>query len=89
MSASLIAKGKDQGFLLSDEIMAAFPQPEADVSGLDEFYSSLLELGIEVVALLVPGRPLRGPTGPATSPEQSHWSQPSAGVSTACPPVDP
>ncbi len=49
MSASLIAKGKDQGFLLSAEIMAAFPQPEADVNGLDEFYSSLLELGIEVV----------------------------------------
>src|SRR6476661_8184102 len=49
MSASLIAKGKDQGFLLSDEIIAAFPNVEADVPGLDEFYSSLLEYGIEVV----------------------------------------
>lgn len=48
MSAILIAKGKDQGFLLSDEIMAAFPNVEADVAGLDEFYSSLLENGIEV-----------------------------------------
>jgi hypothetical protein len=49
MSAILIAKGRDQGFLLSDEIIAAFPNVEADVSGLDEFYSSLLEFGIEVV----------------------------------------
>ena len=49
MSAFLIAKGKDQGFLLSDEIVAAFPNVEADVAGLDEFYSSLLEYGIEVV----------------------------------------
>ncbi|HET8629804.1 MAG TPA: RNA polymerase sigma factor region1.1 domain-containing protein, partial [Thermomicrobiales bacterium] len=49
MSASLIAKGKDQGFLLSEEIMAAFPNVESDVAVLDEFYSSLLEHGIEVV----------------------------------------
>jgi RNA polymerase primary sigma factor len=49
MSASLIAKGKTQGFLLSDEIIAAFPNVEVDVAGLDEFYSSLLEYGIEVV----------------------------------------
>ena len=49
MSAILIAKGKDQGFLLSDEIIAAFPNVEADVSRLDDFYSSLLEYGIEVV----------------------------------------
>ena len=49
MSAFLIAKGKDQGFLLSDEIIAAFPNVEVDVAGLDEFYSSLLEYGIEVV----------------------------------------
>jgi len=49
MSAFLIAKGKDQGFLLSDEIIAAFPNVEADVPGLDEFYSSLLEYGIEIV----------------------------------------
>ncbi len=49
MSASLIAKGKDQGFLLADEIIAAFPNVEADVTGLDDFYSVLLEHGIEIV----------------------------------------
>ena len=49
MSAILIAKGRDQGFLLSDEIVAAFPNVEADVTGLDDFYTSLLEYGIEVV----------------------------------------
>jgi RNA polymerase primary sigma factor len=49
MSAILIAKGRDQGFLLSDEIVAAFPNVEADVTGLDDFYTSLLEYGIEVI----------------------------------------
>ncbi len=57
MSASLIAKGKDQGFLLSDEIIAAFPNVEADVAGLDDFYSSLLEHGIEVVDQSPANRP--------------------------------
>jgi len=49
MSASLFAKGKDQGFLHLEEIRAAFPNAEDDVSSLDEFYSSLFENGIEVV----------------------------------------
>jgi RNA polymerase primary sigma factor len=60
MSASLIAKGKDQGFLLSDEIIAAFPNVEADLAPLDDFYSSLLENGIEVVD--------QSPTAPPAKP---------------------
>ncbi len=57
MSASLFAKGKDQGFLHSEEIIAAFPNAEADVTGLDEFYSSLFEHGIEVVDQPIGRRP--------------------------------
>jgi RNA polymerase primary sigma factor len=49
METSLIEKGKDRGYLLSDEVIAAFPHPEDDVESLDEFYHSLLENGIEVV----------------------------------------
>jgi RNA polymerase primary sigma factor len=49
VTASLIAKGKDQGYLLSDEVIAAFPQLEFDIATIDEFWSSLLENGVEVV----------------------------------------
>jgi RNA polymerase primary sigma factor len=49
MESSLIEKGKDRGYLLSDEVIAAFPHAEDDVESLDEFYHSLYENGIEVV----------------------------------------
>src|SRR5215216_3887102 len=49
MVTSLIEKGKDQGFLLSDDIIALFPNAEENIDGLDEFYSSLVAAGIEVV----------------------------------------
>ena len=49
MEASLIERGKDRGYLLSEEVIAAFPHPEDDVESLDEFYHSLLEHGIEVL----------------------------------------
>ena len=49
MVTTLIAKGKNQGFLLSDEIIAAFPDPEEHLERLDEFYSSLVAEGIEVL----------------------------------------
>ncbi len=49
MVTSLIAKGKDQGYLLSDEIIAAFPNPEEQIESLDDLYSSLVAEGIEVL----------------------------------------
>ncbi len=49
MVASLIAKAKDQGFLLSDDIVAYFPNAEDQVERLDELYTSLVAEGIEVV----------------------------------------
>jgi RNA polymerase primary sigma factor len=49
MVPSLIAKGKDQGYLLSDDIIAAFPNAEENIEGLDDFYSSLVAEGIDVV----------------------------------------
>jgi RNA polymerase primary sigma factor len=49
MEASLIEKGKDRGYLLSDEVIAAFPHPEDDVESLDDLYHSLMENGIDVL----------------------------------------
>jgi RNA polymerase primary sigma factor len=49
MVSSLIAKGKTQGYLLSDEIVAAFPNAEEHLDGLEDFYTSLIAEGIEVL----------------------------------------
>ena len=35
METSLLAKGKDQGYLLADDIIAAFPNAEEQVESLD------------------------------------------------------
>jgi RNA polymerase primary sigma factor len=47
--ASLIAKGKNQGFLLSDEVIEAFPKMEDRIDDIDEFWTSLLENGVDVI----------------------------------------
>jgi RNA polymerase primary sigma factor len=60
MVTSLIAKGRDQGYLLSDDIIAAFPNAEEQLDNLDEFYSSLVAEGIEVVDQ-APAKPVAMP----------------------------
>ncbi|MEI2617315.1 MAG: RNA polymerase sigma factor RpoD [Thermomicrobiales bacterium] len=49
MVSSLLSKGKDQGFLLSDEVIAAFPRLEEDIAAIDELWSSLLEHNVEIL----------------------------------------
>jgi len=49
MVTNLIDKGKNQGYLLSDEVVAAFPNAEEHLDTLEEFYSSLVAEGIEVL----------------------------------------
>ncbi|MEZ4561624.1 MAG: RNA polymerase sigma factor RpoD [Thermomicrobiales bacterium] len=49
MVTSLIDKGRDQGYLLSDEVVAAFPNAEEQLEILEDFYSSLVAEGIEVL----------------------------------------
>jgi len=49
MVTSLIEKGKVQGYLLSDEIIAFFPNPEEQIERLDDLYSWLVSEGIEVL----------------------------------------
>ncbi len=49
MSTTLLQKGKEKGYLLHDEIIAAFPNAEQDIESLDEFFSTLYEQGIDIV----------------------------------------
>jgi RNA polymerase primary sigma factor len=49
MSATLLEKGKQKGYLLHDEIIAAFPNAEQDIESLDEFFSTLYEQGVDIV----------------------------------------
>ena len=67
--ASLLSKGKSQGFLLSDDIIAAFPDAEEQLEQVDEFYVSLISAGIEVLDQV--------PVQPDT-PERSRQSSPTA-----------
>lgn len=45
----LMAKGKSQGFVTQDEIMAIFPDVEESVEQLDEIYAKLGEKNIDVI----------------------------------------
>jgi RNA polymerase primary sigma factor len=49
MVTTLLEKGKDQGYLLSDEIIALFPNAEEQIERLDDLYSWLVAEGIEVL----------------------------------------
>ncbi|MBI4091137.1 RNA polymerase sigma factor RpoD [candidate division WWE3 bacterium] len=44
----LIAKGKKQGFLTQEDVLLYFPEAEENIQELDNLYSKLLELGIDV-----------------------------------------
>ncbi len=46
--SSLLAKGKEQGFLLSDECIAEFPDIQNQIQAVDDFWSTLLDNEIEV-----------------------------------------
>jgi RNA polymerase primary sigma factor len=62
MVTSLIAKGKDQGYLLSEEIVAAFPHADEQSEPLENFYSALVAEGIDVVDRRpAPAKPARTP----------------------------
>jgi len=50
LQASLVAKGRQQGSLTFDDILAVFPDIENDVMLLDEVMDNLLEAGIDVVS---------------------------------------
>lgn len=44
----LIKRGREQGFVTQEEILAIFPRPEEHISEVDELYFKLLEEGVDV-----------------------------------------
>lgn len=44
----LLAKAAEQGFVSYEDILAAFPQAEEDLEGLEDLLSNLMEAGIEL-----------------------------------------
>jgi RNA polymerase primary sigma factor len=63
MVSSLLDKGRDQGFILSDDIMAMYPNAEDHVETIDGLYGWLLSEGIEILE--------RAPAAPAELDEQT------------------
>jgi RNA polymerase primary sigma factor len=49
MDSNLIAKGKDQGYLLSEDVAAAFSSADDSTNTLEDYYSALVAEGIDVV----------------------------------------
>ncbi len=49
MIESLVEKGRDQGYLLSDDIIALFPHVEEEMDSIEDLYSALVAQGIEVL----------------------------------------
>jgi RNA polymerase primary sigma factor len=68
MVTNLIDKGRDQGYLLSDEVVAAFPTAEEHLDVLEEFYSSLVAECIEVLDQV----PLKPPIKPREIAPERH-----------------
>ncbi len=46
---SLVAKGREQGFVTQEEILGKFPEVEDNIEKLDELYATLAEQGIDVM----------------------------------------
>lgn len=44
----LLKRGKEQGFITQDEILAIFPTPEKEINQVDELYLKLLNEGVDV-----------------------------------------
>ena len=47
----LIKKGKKQGYLTLDDVLALFPNAEEDIETLDHVYEGLVEAGMDVFDL--------------------------------------
>ena len=45
----LIARGREEGFITHDQILAAIPEPEAHMSAVEELYAAAEEAGVEVL----------------------------------------
>ena len=79
---ALVIDGRDKGFLTYDEIVGVLEEAEVTKEQIEDFYSHLLEVGIEV--LDADGEVIAaGPRDPAPSAPRSSTSR-SSRASTAC-----
>ncbi len=62
--SDLLEKGRTQGYLLTDDLLALFPNAEDQIEHLDQLYSSLVTEGIEVLE--------NAPAHPEVGRRQSH-----------------
>ncbi len=46
---NLLQRGREEGFLTHDQILEAFPQPEAQMRAVEELYAAAEEAGVEVL----------------------------------------
>lgn len=53
----LIEKGKRNGYITQEEVLAYFPEAEEDVEKLDDLYTLLIEEGIDVFETAEEGKP--------------------------------
>ena len=67
MSVTLLEKGKQKGYLLQDEIIAAYPNFENDLDSMEELFATLLEQGIDIVEQ----EPIIRPAPPARAKSRS------------------
>ncbi|MDP2935830.1 MAG: RNA polymerase sigma factor RpoD [Dehalococcoidia bacterium] len=44
----LIAKGRQQGFVTTDDMLEAFPKPEDDIEAVDDAYEQLADMNVEI-----------------------------------------
>ena len=51
-TTALLKEGKDNGFVVQDDILHLFPRAENEIEKLDDLYQKLIELGIDVFETL-------------------------------------
>jgi RNA polymerase primary sigma factor len=47
--ADLLTRGREEGFITHDQILAAIPEPEAQMGALEELYAAAEEAGVEIL----------------------------------------
>ena len=48
----LIKQGEEDGFLVQDDILLVYPDPEKHIEEIDDFFSQALEKGIDILTMV-------------------------------------
>ena len=44
----LLKQGEDDGFLVQDDILMVFPEPEKHIDEIDEFFNAAFQKGVDI-----------------------------------------